>query len=132
MEVIDKPESIEIIMQVALRSYAGKKIAYGAQGKAINIQKSNHDESLIRAIVNSYKWNKMLERGEVTSITHLAALEKVERTYVGDVLRLKYLSPKIVTMILNGTQPRTLTISTLIKNSIPLCWKEQEDLLHIA
>lgn len=52
--------------------------------------------------------------------------------YVGDIMRLKYLAPEIVTMILNGTQPRTLNVSQLVRQPIPLCWQQQKQLLNIA
>lgn len=48
----------------------------------------------------------MLDTGEAKSVKEIAETEKVERTYVGDVVRLKYLAPDIVAMILHGSQPR--------------------------
>jgi hypothetical protein len=74
----------------------------------------------------------MIEAGELKSAVDIAAKEKVERTYVGDVLRLKYLAPEIVTMIMNGTQPRTLNVSQLLRQQLPLDWEAQKRLLNIA
>jgi hypothetical protein len=86
----------------------------------------------VTAIVRSYKWNKMMDAGELASAADIASKEKVERTYTGDVLRLKYLAPEIVTMIMNGTQPRTLKVIQLLRQQLPLDWEAQKRLLNIA
>jgi DNA invertase Pin-like site-specific DNA recombinase len=132
VEIIDKQQTIEIILRVAFRKCAGRKIGYSAKGKAISIKKNSYDHSLIQAITRAYKWNTMLDSGQAKSIHHIAEIEKLERTYIGDVLRLKYLAPEITTMILNGTQPRTLNVSTLIRSPIPLDWTQQKTILNIA
>ena len=132
LEVLDKSEMIEVILAVTLRSYGGRKIGYSAARSAINIHKTNHNQSLICAIVRSYKWNKILESGEVQSIKEIAEKEGVERTYTGDVIKLKYLSPKITTMIMNGTQPRNLNISQLVRQPLPMDWEAQKILLQIS
>lgn len=125
LEVIDRTETLEIIVHIAFRSYAGKKIAYSPNGNAISINKTNHDQTLIRAIARSYKWNKMLDAGEMKSITEIANIEKQPRSYVNTIMRLKFLSPRIVEMILAGTQPRTMQLKDFMK-PFPICWQNQE------
>jgi hypothetical protein len=129
---INKKDQIEVIFNITFRSYAGKKIAYNPNGQAISLQKTNHDDSLVQAITRSFRWNHMLDSGEAKSVKEIAETEKVERTYVGDVMRLKYLAPEIVTMIMHGAQPRTLNVSQLIRQPIPLCWQQQKQLLNFA
>lgn len=132
MDVQDRGDIIEITLNIAFRSYAGRKIAYSTTQGVVSIQQTNHDTSLITAIVRSYKWNRMIERGEITIASDIAKLEGVERTYASDVLRLKYLAPDIVTMIMNGTQPRTLNVSQLVRQKLPLDWQAQKALLNIT
>ena len=132
MEVRDRGDVFEITLNIAFRSYAGRKIAYSATQGAVSIQQTNYDQSLITAIVRSYKWNRMIERGDIKIASDIAKQEGVERTYASDVLRLKYLAPDIVTMIMNGTQPRTLNVSQLVRQKLPLDWQAQKALLHIA
>ena len=132
MEVQDRGDIIEITLNISFRSYAGRKIAYSATEGAVSIQKTNHDHALITAIVRSYKWNRMIERGEIKIASDIAKKEGVERTYAGDILRLKYLAPEIVTMIMNGAQPRTLNVSQLVRQQLPLDWEAQKALLNIA
>ena len=46
------------------------------------------------------------------------------------LLRLSYLSPRIVQAIVDGTQPGRVTNRFLQNlNGLPLCWTEQEELL---
>jgi hypothetical protein len=44
----------------------------------------------------------------------------------GKLLRLSWLSPKIVEAIAQGAQPKTLTRRVLLSAQIPLAWDEQE------
>jgi site-specific DNA recombinase len=132
MKIYDQGAILEITLQIAFRRYAGRKIAYSATDGVVSIRKTNHDQSLITAIVRSYKWNKMIENGELKTAVDIAYKEGVERTYAGDVLRLKYLAPQIVTMIMNGTQPRNLNVSQLVRQQLPLDWDAQKTLLQIS
>lgn len=67
---------------------------------------------------------------EGLSATELAARHNVDKTYVSRVIRLRFLSSKIVERILSGEQPTALNARRLLGlRSIPLCWPEQEDLL---
>ncbi len=47
----------------------------------------------------------MLENGTHTTVTEIAAAEKINESYVGRVLRLTLLGPDIVEAILGGRQP---------------------------
>ena len=73
-------------------------------------------------------WNEMQEYG--LSATELAMRQKVDKTYVSRVLRLRFLSPKLVERILSGEQPPALNARRLLGlRSVPLNWSEQEQLL---
>ena len=54
-------------------------------------------------------------RGHYTSITELAAAERIERGYAGQILRLTLLAPDIIEAVLNGTQPDEFNL-TLPRN----------------
>jgi site-specific DNA recombinase len=73
-------------------------------------------------------WNEMQLEG--LSATDLAARHNVDKTYVSRVIRLSFLSPKIVERILSGEQPTVLNARRFLGlRTIPLRWPEQEDLL---
>lgn len=54
----------------------------------------------------------------------MAAAEKIERGYLGTLLRLTLLAPAIVESILNGRQPEWVTLPALLE-VVPTGWKEQ-------
>ena len=47
----------------------------------------------------------MLEDGRYVSVSDIARAEKIDRTYVGDVLRLSLLAQSVVDAVVEGRQP---------------------------
>jgi DNA invertase Pin-like site-specific DNA recombinase len=59
-----------------------------------------------------------------------AAIAPARRPHLLRLARLKFLAPDIVTAILDGRQPATLSARQLLREpTIPLCWQEQRQLL---
>lgn len=58
----------------------------------------------------------MLESGEFTSISDLAAAEKINHSYVRRILRLTLLSPEITERILDGRLTKTLQLEDLLQS----------------
>jgi len=66
----------------------------------------------------------MLNESRYCSISEIAAAERIDRGYVGSILRLTLLAPAIVEAIIDGRQPSELGLSRLMK-PFPLSWSEQ-------
>jgi hypothetical protein len=66
----------------------------------------------------------MLEEERYASVSDIARAEKLDRTYVGDVLRLTLLAPDIVEAIVEGRQPEEMTLPVLMK-PFPVVWERQ-------
>ena len=66
----------------------------------------------------------MLESGEYSSLTELAAAEKINLSYLSRVLRLTLLAPEIIEVILEGRQPEWATLPALMKG-FPVEWERQ-------
>ncbi len=82
------------------------------------------DESLIKLISKGRGWWIRLKAGDI----HVAALAReagVSRSYLSNVLRMAFLSPRLVEMIVAGKQPAGLTAQQLMRMSIPICWHDQ-------
>ena len=88
--------------------------------------RSQTADALIRALANAHRWNRMLEAGDCASIGHLAAVERVNPSYLRRIPRLTLLAPDIVQAILDGLQPATLRLERLLKPMPPM-WSEQLD-----
>jgi hypothetical protein len=53
------------------------------------------DETLIRALAQAHRWNRMLEQGRCRSIVEIAEAEKIDRSFVSRLLDLTLLAPDI-------------------------------------
>jgi hypothetical protein len=82
------------------------------------------DPALIKALARGFRWRRMLEEGRYASISEMAKAEKIERGYLGSLLRLTLLEPKMVEAILDGRQPEGVTLPQLLKD-LPVAWAHQ-------
>jgi len=85
---------------------------------------SRIDNTLVKAIVRAHRWRDMLESGDYATVRDLAKAEAINESYLGRVLRLTLLAPKIVETILEGRQPATLELSDLLQQ-FPIEWDQQ-------
>ncbi len=68
---------------------------------------------LVNAIVKSFYYHKQIQTGK--TIEDLQAEEGLKDSkYIRNILNLKYISPKLTEQILNGTQPKELSLQKLI------------------
>ena len=82
------------------------------------------DNTLIKALARAFRWKKMLESGEFTTINELAEREGIAPSYMTRVLRLTLLAPDIVEAILDGRQGPEMTLGRLMKG-FPVEWEGQ-------
>ena len=82
------------------------------------------DNTLVKAIVRAHRWRDMLESGDYATVRDLAKAEAINESYLGRVLRLTLLAPKIVEAILEGKQPASLELDDLLKQ-FPVEWDKQ-------
>jgi site-specific DNA recombinase len=82
-------------------------------------------DALLTAIAKARQWADELAHGHVGSYAVLARREgKVER-HIRLLLPLAFLSPRIVSGLLDGTAPAGLTVTALAR-ALPWSWAEQE------
>jgi site-specific DNA recombinase len=82
-------------------------------------------DALLIAIAKARKWTDELPQGRLGSFAVLARREgKLER-HIRLLLPLAFLSPRIISGLLDGTAPAGLTITALAR-ALPWSWAEQE------
>ena len=86
------------------------------------------DNTLVKAIVRAHRWRDMLESADYATVRELAKAEAINESYLGRVLRLTLLSPKVIEAILEGMQPATLELDDLLKQ-FPVEWGKQVEML---
>ena len=82
------------------------------------------DNTLLRAVVQAFHWKQQLDSGRFATISELAEMEKLDRSFVSHTLRLTLLAPDLVEAILDGNQPRTMELQTLMRDP-PVGWVRQ-------
>jgi hypothetical protein len=117
---------LTVHVPMTFRRRGGRKLIVAPDGSAMPMAPSRAqiDNVLLKALARAVRWQRLLDHGTCSTIKEIASKEKIDPSYVGDVLRLTLLAPDIVEMILDGRQPPTLQFETLRK-SLPLLWEEQ-------
>ena len=120
-------ETISVHVPFAIRKYGGRKQVVTPKGEAAAIEKPSVDSTLVKALARAFRWKKMLESGQFTTITELAKHENLALTYMTRVLRLRLLAPDIVEAILDGRQGPEVTLAPLLE-PFPVGWEEQKSI----
>ena len=66
------------------------------------------------------------------SLNQLGKREGRCRTHLARLLRISWLSPRVVEAVTAGTQPKVVTRKTLLSSEMPMAWEEQERMLGLA
>ena len=115
--------SITVRVPLAIRHRPGRKTVVTPMTDGVAAATTRADPALVKALARAFRYQRMLDEGRYASISEMAAAEKVDRGYVGQVLRLTLLAPNIVEAILNG-RDRGLTLPALLE-PLPVDWKQQ-------
>lgn len=115
------PETMTLHVPFRIVKRGGRKEMQMPEGAT---QPRRADGTLVKALARAFRWKRMLESGEFATIAELAAREGIPSTYLARVLRLTLLAPELIEAILDGRQPRAVTLPTLMK-PFPMEWKEQ-------
>jgi hypothetical protein len=86
------------------------------------------DPALVKALAGAFRYQRLLDGGRYASISEMADAEKIERGYLGSLLRLTLLAPDIVQGILDGRQPDGVTLPRLL-GPFPAAWALQREAL---
>lgn len=81
------------------------------------------DSTLVKALARAFRWKRMLESGEFTTIAELADREGIAPSYMTRVLRLSLLAPEVVEAILDGMHGPKLTLAQMLE-PFPENWSE--------
>jgi hypothetical protein len=117
-------ETISVNVPFTIRKYGGRKQIITPTGEPEAIEKPRVDSTLVKALARAFRWKRMLESGEFTTVKELAKHENLALAYMTRVLRLSLLAPEIVEMILDGRQPPEMTLAALLE-PFPVEWERQ-------
>ena len=117
------PDTITVHVPFRLVKRGGRKEMQLPEGDA---QPPRTDGTLVKALARAFRWKRILESGEFTTIAELAEREGIAPSYITRVVQLTLLAPKIVEAILDGRQGPEVTLARLLN---PTCaeWDKQTE-----
>ena len=116
---------LTIQVPMTFKTRGGRKLVISPDGVPSWAKpRTRIDNTMVKALARAFRWRRLLETGVYNTVEEIAAVEKINTSYVSRVLRLTLLAPDIIKTILDGRQPDGLTLAKLIK-PFPVEWKEQ-------
>ena len=110
---------------VRIKRRGGRKVVVPA---AAGDKMPEHDAPILTALSRAFHWQRLIDEGIVKSGSDIARQEGLNQSTVNELLRLALLSPDVVRGILDGHQPKTLSLIWLKNNLLPPDWDEQHAL----
>lgn len=125
--------SITVRVPLKIRRPPGRKtvVMPVSHAEGIATVPTRADPALVKALARAFRYQKLLDEGRYASVTEMAAAEKIERGYLGSLLRLTLLAPDFVEDILDGQQPGVATLPRLLE-PLPAAWALQRPALLAA
>lgn len=118
------PDTVTLHVPFRVMKRGGRKEMHLPEG-ATKVRRT--DSTLVKALARAFRWKRMLETGEFSSISELAEREGIAFTYMARLMRLSLLSPEFVDAIMDGRQPAGVTLANMME-PFPLNWQEQRAL----
>ena len=118
-------QTVTVTVPFALRKRGGRKLVITPDGvAAAPAPRARIDSALLKALARGFRWRKLLETDNFSTIQEIADAENINPSYVSRVLRMTLLAPEIVEAILAGRQPAGLTMARAMQ-PFPLEWRGQ-------
>ncbi|HET7410147.1 MAG TPA: hypothetical protein VFJ13_08085 [Paracoccaceae bacterium] len=117
------PATIRVHIPLAIRKRGGRPRILPPKETEATMERGR-DPHVLRAIGRAWGWRRKLERGEVTTLADIAADEGLSDRYVSRLIRLAWLSPKVLERLVQRREPTVLTIKDLCAVA-DLPWAEQ-------
>lgn len=115
------PDTVTLHVPFRIVKRGGRKEMQLPKGAA---QAGTTDHTMVKALARAFRWMRMLESGEFTTIAELAEHERIAPSYITRVLRLTLLAPDIVEAILDGRQSASLQREAFLR-PMPPDWATQ-------
>ena len=120
--------SITVRVPLAIRYGPGRKTVVTPMAEGVAPVTTRADPALVKALARAFRYQRLLDEGRYASISEMAAAERIERGYLGSLLRLTLLAPDLVELVLDGRGADRVALPALLK-PIPLVWAQQRQRL---
>ena len=121
--------SITVRVPLAIRRRPGRRtVVVPVRDSGEAALPTHADPALVKALARAFRHQRLLDEGRYASISEVAVAEKLDRGYLGRVLRLTLLAPDVMEAILDGRQPADLGLPKLL-DAVPADWSGQRQAL---
>ncbi len=121
--------SITVRVPLMIRRRPGRKtVVTPVRGDDEAAIPTRADPALVKALARAFRYQRLLDEGRYASITEMAAAEKIERGYLGSLLRLTLLAPAFVEELMEGRAGTGPTLPKLLQ-PFPEIWERQREAL---
>lgn len=124
VQVASEAHAIVVRIPLKMQKRGGRKLIVATEPPPARAQGKKTDDTILKALGRAYRWKRMLESGEFSSISDLATAEKINHSYVRRILRLTLLSPNITETILEARLAEALQLEDLLRR-LPDDWRAQ-------
>ena len=123
-------QTVTVTVPFAIRKRGGRTLVITPDGvTSAPTPRSRVDSALLKALARGFRWRKLLEKGDFSTIEEIADAENINPSYISRVLRLTLLAPEIVEAILAGNHPAGLTRAKVMR-PFPMEWSRQRINFH--
>jgi hypothetical protein len=105
---------------------SGRKTVVTPMSEGVQAVTTWADTALVEALARVFRYQRMLDDGRYASITEMAAAERLERGYLGSLLRLALLAPDIVEAVLDGRSLDQPNLPQLLE-PVSISWERQRE-----
>ena len=120
--------SFTVRVPLAIKRRGGRKVIVSPDGTTMSLNgrqvRTVADPALTKALARAFRWKRMLDNGRYASISEIGRAEKLDRGYVGSILRLTLLAPDVVATALAGTLTAGMALPRLLQ-PFPVEWEDQ-------
>ncbi|WP_419694808.1 hypothetical protein ACN2CC_31775 [Mesorhizobium muleiense] len=89
--------TLTVSIPLAIRKRGGRKVIVSPAGAEPWVpSRPRIDNTLLRAVVQAFRWKQQLESGQFATISELAEGETLDRSFVSHMLRLTLLAPDLI------------------------------------
>lgn len=117
--------SIAVRVPLAIRHRPGRKTVVTPMIDGAAPVTTRADPALVKALARAFRYQRMLDEGRYATITEMAAGERIERGYLGSLLRLTLLAPDLVEAALDERLAPGPGLPTLLE-PFPPDWTRQK------
>ena len=123
--------SVTVRVPLAIRHRPGRKTVVTPMTDGVAPVTARADPALVKALARAFRYQRMLDQGQYASITELAAVERLDRGYLGSLLKLTLLAPDMVEAVLDGRHTERIGLPGLLQ-PLPVAWDAQRAAINLA